>query len=202
MISMPGYQTLTRIHNGRNSQVYRARQVKDGNAVILKVLNTDYPTPEQLKCYRQEYILAHHLNLPNVIKAYKFEKWQRTVVIVFEDFNGIALNQWLKSYPQGLTIQQFLPIALQISEALIQLHRQQVIHKDINPANLVLNPKTGQLKAIDLGISTQLSQEAPGLQAPDTLEGTLLYISPEQTGRMNRLLDYRTDFYSLGSRIK
>jgi serine/threonine protein kinase len=83
------------------------------------------------------------------------------------------------------------------------IHAANVIHKDINPSNIVFNPETGQLKIIDFGISTQLTRENPILtkalvKNPNVLEGTLAYMSPEQTGRMNRSLDYRTDFYSLG----
>ncbi len=79
------------------------------------------------------------------------------------------------------------------------VHQQQIIHKDINPSNLVLNPNTQELKLIDFGISTQLSRENPTFRNPNLLEGTLLYIAPEQTGRMNRSVDYRSDFYSLGA---
>ncbi|WP_448267348.1 diguanylate cyclase domain-containing protein [Nostoc sp. DSM 114159] len=198
MITLSGYEGLIQIHDGDNSQVYRARRVKDGQSVILKILKADYPTSEQLRRYRQEYHLAYQLNLPQVIKAYALDKWQKTLVIIFEDFGGNALRQWLQQYPQGLSIDLFLLVALKIANALGQLHSQAVIHKDINPANIVLNPKTMAIKLIDLGISTQLSRENPSLQTPSALEGTLPYISPEQTGRMNRVLDYRTDFYSLG----
>ncbi|OLP18868.1 hypothetical protein BST81_08090 [Leptolyngbya sp. 'hensonii'] len=198
MITLSGYEDLIRIHDGENSQVYRAWQVKDGRSVILKLLKADYPTPDQLRRYRQEYHLTHQLQLPEVIKAYGLDPWQRTLVMILEDFNGLDLKQWLQQYPQGLTVEAFLPLAIKIASALGQLHSQAVIHKDINPANIVFNPKTRTLKLIDLGISTQLSRENPSLQAPGALEGTLSYLSPEQTGRMNRVLDYRTDFYSLG----
>lgn len=78
------------------------------------------------------------------------------------------------------------------------IHASNIIHKDINPANIVFNPETEIIKIIDFGISTQLTRENPTLKNPNVLEGTLAYTSPEQTGRMNRSLDYRTDFYSLG----
>ncbi|NET56254.1 MAG: AAA family ATPase, partial [Symploca sp. SIO2E6] len=87
---------------------------------------------------------------------------------------------------------------IKITEILGNIHNSNIIHKDINSANIVLNQETGQVKIIDFGLSTQLTWENPTLQPPDFLEGTLAYISPEQTGRMNRSLDYRTDFYSLG----
>ena len=197
-LNFTGYENLISIHDGENSQVYRARQIKDQRSVILKILKADYPTPEELRRYKQEYHLANTLKLPNVVKAYSSQEWNRKFAIVFEDFGGISLKQWLTQYSEGLTIDLFFSVAIKITEALGQLHSQNVIHKDINPANIVLNPETMELKLIDLGISTQLSRENPILESPNTLEGTLAYISPEQTGRMNRIVDYRSDFYSLG----
>ncbi len=86
-----------------------------------------------------------------------------------------------------------------MAEILGAIHAGNIIHKDINPSNIVYNPETGQVKIIDFGISTVLSRENPTLSNPNVLEGTLAYMSPEQTGRMNRAIDYRTDFYSLGA---
>jgi len=198
MTILSKYEKLTQIYDGESSRVYRARQIKDGQAAILKVLKTEYPTPDQLRHYRQEYHLTHQLQLAKVIRCYGLESWQRTLVIIFEDFGGTSLNQLLKQYPQGLPIDQFLTLAFKLSNAIGQLHSQSIIHKDINPSNIVFNPQSKQLKLIDLGISTQMSRENPTLQIPNALEGTLPYLSPEQTGRMNRVLDHRTDFYSLG----
>jgi serine/threonine protein kinase len=97
-----------------------------------------------------------------------------------------------------LPLPEFLNIAIKIAQSLADIHNSNIIHKDINPSNIVYNPETEQVKIIDFGISTQLSRSNPTLKNPNVLEGTLAYMSPEQTGRMNRSLDYRTDFYSLG----
>ncbi len=98
----------------------------------------------------------------------------------------------------GEQIQEFLCLAIKITETLGQIHAANIIHKDINPSNIVLNRETKEVKIIDFGLSTILTRENLTLKHPNVLEGTLAYISPEQTGRMNRSLDYRTDFYSLG----
>jgi diguanylate cyclase (GGDEF)-like protein len=198
MDALSAYKDLIQIHDGNNSRVYRARRVEDRRSLILKILKADYPTPNQLRRYRQEYHLTHQLQLPSIIKAYGLEEWQRTLVMTLEDFGGISLDQWLQQRQQGLPVGEFLPLALKIVDGLEQLHSQNIIHKDINPANIVFNLETGALKLIDLGISTQLGRENPILESPNALEGTPPYLSPEQTGRMNRTLDYRTDFYSLG----
>ncbi|MCG8365032.1 MAG: serine/threonine-protein kinase PknK, partial [Pseudanabaenales cyanobacterium] len=97
------------------------------------------------------------------------------------------------------TLEQFFPLAIQIARILGEIHAAQIIHKDINPGNIVFNPVTGIVKIIDFSIATQLNRETPVLKSPSVLEGTLAYLSPEQTGRMNRSLDYRSDFYSLGA---
>jgi len=197
MVILAGYTDLTQIHESANSQVYRARKLKDNQPVILKFLNQDYPTPEQIRRYKQEYYLTCQLEYPGIIKAYSLEEWQRSYAIVLEDFGGISLKQWLKEH-KILYPSEFLVLAIAITEIIGQIHTQNVIHKDINPDNIVFNPKTKELKIIDFGIATQLTRENPTLKNPNVLEGTLAYISPEQTGRMNRGLDYRSDFYSLG----
>ena len=197
MVALTGYEDFTQLHANANSQVYRARRADDGQTVVLKFLNRDYPTPEHIRRYRQEYHLTCQLNSPGIIKAYQLEEWQRSYVIVLEDFGAISLKQWLEEQ-ETLPLQEFLFLAIAITNSLGQIHSQNIIHKDINPRNVVFNPETKELKIIDFGISTQLSRENLTLKNPNVLEGTLAYISPEQTGRMNRGLDYRSDFYSLG----
>ncbi|NET15889.1 MAG: serine/threonine-protein kinase PknK, partial [Okeania sp. SIO1H6] len=197
MVNLAGYQDFIEIHKSANSLVYCARRIDDNAPVILKFLNRDYPTTEQIRRYKQEYHLTCQLKSPGIIKAYSLVEWQRSYVIVLEDFGGISLKQWLNER-EKLSLEEFLFLAIAIVESLGEIHSQSIIHKDINPANIVFNPQTKELKIIDFGISTQLSRENPTLKNPNVLEGTLAYISPEQTGRMNRSLDYRTDFYSLG----
>lgn len=196
MILISGYQICTQIYGSANSLVYRGTRNHDNKAVILKVLRQDYPTPEKITRYKQEYKITQNLNLDGVITAYSLEKYQRTLAIVFDDFGGSSLNLLMSS--NKIRLSDFLTISIKITESLSQIHTANIIHKDINPSNIVLNPGNGQLKIIDFGISTVLTRETPTIKNPNVLEGTLAYISPEQTGRMNRNLDYRTDFYSLG----
>jgi serine/threonine protein kinase len=202
MLKLDGYQILTQIYESANSLVYRGIQQKDNQSVILKVLKQDYPTPSELTRYKQEYEITRNLNVEGAIAAYALEPYQRTLVIILEDFGGLSLKQLMNdrmgSGTEALSLQEFLKIAIETAEILGQIHSSNVIHKDINPANIVFNPETGQVKIIDFGISTVLTRENPTLKNPNVLEGTLAYMSPEQTGRMNRSLDYRTDFYSLG----
>jgi predicted ATPase/signal transduction histidine kinase/tRNA A-37 threonylcarbamoyl transferase component Bud32 len=196
MITLLGYQSLAQIYESANSEVYRGIREQDNKAVILKVLKEDYPTPSELTRYKQEYEITRNLNLDGVVKAYSLEPYQRTLVIILEDFGASSLKELINR--QRLTLKEFLHIAIQTAESLGNIHSSNVIHKDINPSNIVFNPDTEIIKIIDFGIATVLTRENPTLKNPNVLEGTLAYMSPEQTGRMNRSLDYRTDFYSLG----
>ena len=207
MITVPGIAVKAQIYEGANSLVYRGIREQDNCLVILKVLKQEYSIPSELTRYKQEYEITRNLNLEGVVKAYSLETYQRTLVIIFEDFGGSSLAQlssgWMGVGRGAFSLEQFLRIAIQITEILGTIHSNNIIHKDINPSNIVLNPETGQLKIIDFGFSTVLTRSHPILtkapvKNPNVLEGTLAYISPEQTGRMNHSLDYRTDFYSLG----
>jgi len=181
------YHSLTKIYDSTNSIVYRGNRIEDDKPVILKILKEDYPTPEELTRYRQEYDITRRLShLHGVVNAYEIDKYQNSLMMCLEDFGGESIN--------------FIdiPIAIKITEILAQIHQQNIIHKDINPSNILYNPSSKILKIIDFGISTQLPRQHFSLKKPEVLEGTLAYMSPEQTGRMNRALDYRSDFYSLG----
>ncbi|MGA7936455.1 MAG: AAA family ATPase [Kovacikia sp.] len=196
MISVPDYQVFEKLYESDRSLVYRAQRVSDQTSVVLKVLRQEYPSPAAIARFQTEYDILQSLDLEGVVKAYSLESHHQSPAIVLEDFGGESLHRWLQYRPFNL--ETFLTLAIQITAILGEIHQHQIMHKDINPSNIVLNPKTGQVKIIDFGIATVLSQENPTLRHPSILEGTLAYMSPEQTGRMNRAMDYRTDFYSLG----
>jgi len=117
-------------------------------------------------------------------------------VIVMEDLGGLSLAEHGKAGAWPLA--EFLRLALELAQAVGEIHQRGVIHKDLNASNVQFEPATGAIQIIDFGIATQLAKEVLEFRPATVLEGTLPYISPEQTGRMNRGLDYRSDFYSLG----
>lgn len=195
MSTIANYKILSMIYESPNSLIYRAIDHSSQQSVILKVLKKDYPIPAELTRYKQEYEITRSLNIGGAIAAYDLLPYGNTLAIVLEDFGGIALANLMGS--RNIELSRFLRLAIQITEALGEIHVANIIHKDINPSNIVCNLATGQLKIIDFGISTTFTRENPTLQC-SLMEGTLAYMSPEQTGRMNRVLDYRTDFYSLG----
>ena len=196
MIHIPGFNIDSELFEGRHSLLFRARREIDKLPVILKFLKKEYPTAEELGRFRREFDIAFNLQNPGSIKAYQLEKFNNSLVIISEDFGGQELARILKN--RELSLKEKLSLALRITDSLAYIHEQNIIHKDINPSNIVWNPETDVVKIIDFGISTELSRETRQVLNPHTLEGTLAYISPEQTGRMNRSLDYRSDLYSLG----
>ena len=200
MIAIPGIAIQNKIYESSNSLVYRG--IRDGGlAIVIKLLKQNYPTPQEIIRYRQEYEITRSLNLAGVIKAYSQQNYQRTLAIFLEDFGGESLEYWMRQRPETfcpMPLSLFLPLAIDLTDILCRIHAARVIHKDINPSNIVFNPDTGVVKIIDFGISTRFSHTNPMFNSHNRLEGTPAYLSPEQTGRMNRLLDYRTDFYSLG----
>ncbi|MBE8968550.1 PAS domain S-box protein [Nostocales cyanobacterium LEGE 12452] len=200
MIALPGIFIQNKIYESSNSLVYRGIR-EDGVGIIVKMLKFDYPSPQELTRYRQEYKITRSLNLEGVIKAYSQQDYQRTLVIILEDFGGESLEQWMHKRPDifcPMPLSTFLGLAIAVCDILGRIHAANIIHKDINPGNIVFNLETGVVKIIDFGIATQFNRTNPTFKSPHVLEGTLAYLSPEQTGRMNRMLDYRTDFYSLG----
>ncbi|WP_223422329.1 AAA family ATPase [Tateyamaria pelophila] len=197
MAFIPGFRLVERLYESDNSMVVKATRESDGMPVVLKILKNDFPTIEELARYRREYEVTSAVDAPGVVRGHDLRRHEKTLFMVLEDFGGMSIAGLLKD--RSLEIDEFIETGIQIAEALDKVHRANIIHKDISPQNIVINPSTGEVKIIDFGIASRFSREQPSLKSPAVLEGTLSYMSPEQTGRMNRSLDYRTDFYSLGS---
>ncbi|MEH2135874.1 trifunctional serine/threonine-protein kinase/ATP-binding protein/sensor histidine kinase [Nostoc sp.] len=195
--NIPGYKVSEELYNGSRTIVYRGYRDSDSLPVVIKLLKNPYPSFSELLSFRNQYTIAKNLNSPLIVQTYSLQAYQNGYALVMEDFGGISLKEWgIKG--RGQSLQEFLEIAIALCNALDILYREQVIHKDIKPANILINPESKQVKLIDFSIASLLPRETQTLVNPNVLEGTLAYISPEQTGRMNRGIDYRTDFYSLG----
>ncbi|MBD1938345.1 ATP-binding sensor histidine kinase [Microcoleus sp. FACHB-68] len=184
------------LHEGEKTIIFRGIKQLDKTPVIVKVLKAEYPTLEEITQLRHEYKISQSLNGEGIVRSIALDNYNNGVALILEDFGGESLKQFLSHEKINLT--QFLLIAIQLSSALAVLHQNQIIHKDIKPHNIIINPETKKVKLTDFSISSRLSRETQNLSNPNLIEGTLAYMSPEQTGRMNRSIDYRTDFYSLG----
>ncbi|HEY9613080.1 trifunctional serine/threonine-protein kinase/ATP-binding protein/sensor histidine kinase [Allocoleopsis sp.] len=190
------YTNLSKIHEGIATLIYRGTREPDSTSVIIKTLKAEYPTLEEITRLKHEYKILQLLNVEGVVKALSLETYNNRLALVLEDFQGIYLHRFLNN--QKISVLTFLSLARQLAEILHKLHQNHVIHKNIKPHNILINPQSEHIKLIDFSIASRLSKENLTISNPNFLEGTLAYMSPEQTGRMNRSLDYRTDFYSLG----
>ncbi|RJR32517.1 MAG: PAS domain S-box protein [Desulfobacteraceae bacterium] len=193
---------LNQIYESPSSVIYRAIRQSDRKPVVLKVLKQNHPAKSEWNRYRHEYeILGKLRDVKNVIRAYSLDPYHKTLVMVLEDFGGESLKSSIAlrlASGKGLPLEDFIALALELARGLAGIHDANVIHKNINPTNVLFNRATRQLKLIDFGFSSILGSEYPSSRPPEMLEGSLHYIAPEQTGRMNREVDYRSDLYSLG----
>ncbi|TAE99220.1 MAG: GAF domain-containing protein [Oscillatoriales cyanobacterium] len=190
---LPGYRISASISEGFNTSVYRGIRNSDEQPVIIKILKAEFPTLEQITRLKHEYKITQNLHIEGIVKAYSLETYQNRIALILEDFGGDVLSHSTK-----LNLPAFLNIAVQLASTLKSLHRNGIIHKDIKPSNIIINSATGIVTITDFSVASRLSKENPQLNNLNLVEGTVAYMSPEQTGRMNRTLDYRTDFYSLG----
>ncbi|MGD1809278.1 AAA family ATPase [Dapis sp. BLCC M126] len=200
MTSLTDYEIFDLIHESERTVIYRGVTKADAQPVVIKLMRNGFPSFNELVQFRNQYIIASNLSVEGIIKPLALLNYQNGYALIMPDFGGISLAQYYQNLSphEAKDICQFLDIGIQIAEILYQLHQNRIIHKDIKPANILINPQTKQVKIIDFSISSLLPKETQTIQTPNVLEGTLAYISPEQTGRMNRGIDYRSDFYSLG----
>ncbi|WP_437648422.1 AAA family ATPase [Sorangium sp. So ce362] len=197
MIDLSGYTLSERVYEGAESVLYRGRRDDDGTPVAVKVTRSDFPTARDLARLRRELaILRDAGEVPGVVKAYALEKCGRGLALVMEDLGPSSLQTVLRT--RRLDVGTTLRIAIALSGTLDALHGLRIIHKDIKPHNILIDEATYSPRLVDFGIAARLSRETPRTAPPDALEGTLSYIAPEQTGRMNRIVDLRADLYSFG----
>ncbi|NER07142.1 MAG: serine/threonine protein kinase, partial [Okeania sp. SIO3C4] len=197
-VYIPGYHISQELYNGSRTLVYRGHGQSNQLPVVIKLLKNPYPNFNELVQFRNQYTITKNLDSPLIIQTYSLENYQNGYVLVMEDFGGISLQEWAVKKEKKLSLMEFLEVGIILCNALEVLYREGIIHKDIKPSNILINPYTKEIKLIDFSIASLLPKETQTLINPNILEGTLAYISPEQTGRMNRGIDYRTDFYSLG----
>jgi len=198
MLKLQGYEVEEELYTGSRTVVYRARSVADSKSVILKTVHEDRVSGKERALLQKEYNLLKETQAQGVIVFYDLIKAESgQPVLILEDLGGSSLREFLSSSVPD--INTFLKIALQLAKAMESLHALGIIHKDLKPSNVVIHPETLEVKLIDFSIASRFLQKSQSVEHPNALEGTILYMSPEQTGRMNRTVDFRSDFYSLGA---
>ncbi|MFN8454627.1 MAG: AAA family ATPase [Anaerolineae bacterium] len=196
-VTIPNYHLIRVLGEGRNAIVYQAYRQQDPQRqpLTLKVFKDRYPSASRQARFRHELRVLRRLNSPYLVKALDLEEQAGVFILVSQfDADLYSLQSWLAHNP--FSVDRFLKIALQIVRALEDIHRQGVLHGDLKPSNILVNSSAEVVKITDFGMSRIFEQHLT--YHPETQGGSLPYISPEQTGRTNKPVDYRSDFYSLG----
>src|ERR1700678_3532947 len=166
-----------------------------GERVLLLAPASTRPALETLKKLEHEYSLRDELDSTFAVRPLALTQQLGRITLELEDPGGETLDAILQG-PLELT--RFLSLAMGVAMALSKVHTKELIHKDVKPANVLVNSATGEVRLMGFGIASRLPRERQSPEAPEFIAGTLPYMAPEQTGRMNRSIDSRSDLYSLG----
>jgi PAS domain S-box-containing protein len=192
--------------------LYRARSKDDGTQVLVLSPVAEYPTPERLRRFEHEYFLREALDPTLAARPIALTRDSERTILVLEDPGGMPLESAFgprgRGTPaatgtygrvgNGSELAFFLRVAISLANAIDHVHRKGIIHKDIKPANVLVNSVTGQCWLTGFGIASRLPRERQSAEPPESVAGTLAYMAPEQTGRMNRTIDSRSDLYAFG----
>lgn len=192
-----GYDVVEQLSRGAYSHVYRAVHPENGHRVVIKTSASDYASESDVTRLRQEFELLNSVRHPGVVRALALVAYGNGLALVIEQAPGEPLSRLIDGKPMGL--RDFLTLAVGVSESLAAVHDADLIHRDINPSNIVVHMGTLTTWLVDFNIATYLPRESVATRNPDAIAGTLPYIAPEQTGRLNRAVDHRADLYSLGA---
>ena len=177
------------------SRVWRTDADGSPDVVLTVTFTTDQPTPASLERLAHEYGLRNELDTAWAVRPLELKHDGGRLLLVLEDPGGEPLERVLSG---PMEIGPFLCLAIATSAALAQIHRHGLVHKDIKPAHVFVNRTTGHVKITGFGIASRLPRERQAPNPPEVIAGTLAYMAPEQTGRMNRSTDARSDLYALG----
>jgi predicted ATPase/signal transduction histidine kinase/tRNA A-37 threonylcarbamoyl transferase component Bud32 len=197
MTELSGY-ALEPIREGADFTLYRGGQHGNPLPILAIALSAKQPSPQSLRRLEHEYSLASELDSAWAATPLALTRHEGRTILVLKDPGGELLDQVLEQdQGQPLDLTRFLCVAIGLASALGQVHRRGLIHKDIKPANALVD-EAGNVWLIGFGIASRLPREHQPPVALEIIAGTLAYMAPEQTGRMNRSMDARTDLYSLG----
>ncbi len=189
------YEILEKLIETRDSFIYRGRKEGEDSTVIVKVLKMNFPSATMIARFKQDYKIIMDMDFEGIIKTHEIICHDEKIVLILEDFNGIYLCEFLEKN-NTFNTESFLKIGISISEAIGEFHKRNIIHRNINPDTILIDPNNSWVKIT--GFGTPFYLEYSKIWNSNLLQDSLLYISPEQTGRMNHVVDYRTDLYSLG----
>jgi PAS domain S-box-containing protein len=176
--------------------LYRGRPTQaEASSVLLLAHALRHPTLETLEKINQEYALREELGTTWAVRPRDLSQYNEKTVLVLDDPGGEPLHRLIQG---PMEMKQFLRLAVGFTTAISQLHARGLIHKDLKPSNVLVDTATGHVWLTGFGIASRLPRERQSPEPPEFIAGTLPYMAPEQTGRMNRSIDSRSDLYSLG----
>jgi serine/threonine protein kinase len=193
------FQILEQISESSKSTIYRANEKNSSETVVLKILKRDFNSSFQVARVKQEIQMVQNLNIEGIIGIKGMIQDEREIALILDDRSGISLKEFIKN--RFITIDDFFKISIQLTNTLSKIHSKNIIHKDLKPQNIIVSLRNDRFQncyITDFGLSGIFQDETVEIYNPKTIEGSLPYISPEQSGRMNLSIDYRSDIYSLG----
>ena len=194
----PSGYALEPIREGAEFILYRGRQHGDPSTILAIAVSAKHPSPQSLRRLEHEYSLAAKLDPAWAATPLALTRHEGRTMLVLKDPGADPLDQVLaRDQEQAPGLSRFLRIATGLASAVGQVHRHGLIHKDIKPGNVLVN-QAGDVWLTGFGIASQLPREHQSPVPLEIIAGTLAYMAPEQTGRMNRSIDARSDLYSLG----
>src|SRR6267378_106665 len=179
------------LHRGRT----RTPAASGGRPILLLRAVCEHPAPATIKKLGHEYALERELRSAWAAQPIALTEHQGRTALVLEDPGGEPLDGLLRA-PMELGL--FLRLAVGLASSLRELHAQEIIHKDVKPANALVDVATGRVWLTGFGIASRLRRQRRAPEAPEVIAGSLPYMAPEQTGRMNRSIDSRSDLYAAG----
>ncbi len=191
------YNILEVIRDGKSSIVCRAVRSSDNIPVILKTLRQHHPLPQDILKYKQEYRISkalENLSCTNVI--HDFIKYDNSLVIIYEDAGGMFLDNLMRS--ESLSFEQSLKIAIGICAGLGEIHARNILYRNLTPCNIMVKLEPWDIRLVNFSLASYFSEDSQSSASFEKMDSSLAYVSPEQTGRINRPVDYRSDYYSLG----
>ncbi|QEX19501.1 signal transduction histidine kinase [Hypericibacter terrae] len=179
-------------------RAWREADQGDGTTVLAVVPASEHPTPAFLDRLAHECELKDELDGAWAVRPVEVVRERGQIMLLLEDSGGEPLDRMLGA---PMEVGRFLRLAIGIAMALGKLHQRGLVHKDIKPANILVNCTDGQLRLTGFGLASRLPRERQAPDSPESIAGTLAYMAPEQTGRMNRSIDSRSDLYSFGATL-
>jgi len=197
MLTIPGYQLESLQYETNNYKVYNAVRNQNRSKNIIIIPNKENSPTETTKCLKDDFLAISKRDSPHILKAFELIETPNTVALIMEYFQGDSLDLLINRQVFQQDDERWIFFAINMAEALKAVHQFR-IHGNINPSNIQYNRFTGMLKLVGIGRSSTFAVNSFIESSDLALKHQPLYMSPEQSGQVNKVIDIRSDFYSLG----